>query len=261
MFFTRFQVTDERRIGNNRWRTDADFYLNYHVNLRDLDWGNVGARSGPVLIGGEGWTWRPFAGAAYSWFDYQSFYTEVTAGVTFDFADAGALKSILFRGAYQWVTQNFSDRDAYIIELIPRFVFPRLLMKKATAVFSPYYRYNGVVGEGLPGFGPTGELFPLRFHQIGARADYFILLHKDITLNFNFTVEYRHYVEDGPFGFVAGSRRDVYLFPGAQLVFSKFLTPKTNLILSYGFEHNASNQQIDTYSNHIVGLRLMWRIR
>lgn len=257
VFFARLQVDDRRRIGQMRWRTLGDLFTNFHVQERDLDFGNAGFRTGPVLDLGDSVRVHTFGGFAYSWFDGETFYFEPSAGLTFEFDNAGPLKTITVKGAYNFINEGISRRDAFRIELVPRFVFREFLSKRSILVASPYWRYNGVVGSGAPGTDPRGDRFPQTFHQFGVRFDLFYRLAKNITGAVNLTAEYQHYEDSVLFG--TQSRRDVLLSPGAQVIFSGLIGRNFDVIVSYTFEYNSSNDGIERYTNHIVGVRLLRR--
>ena len=116
-----------------------------------------------------------------------------------------------------------------------------------------------ISGAGDPGFGPLGDLYPLTYHQVGVRTDYFFRAAAQLTLNVNFTATYKHYFEHVTFE--SKNRRDVVLSPGAQAILTGLFNNRADLIVAYRFEYNTSNDGFERYTNHVVGIRMLWRIQ
>lgn len=257
ILFGRGQITDERRIGNLRWRTEGDLFVNWHKEFRTLDFGNIGFRTGPILDISKDWRVRPALGGAFAWLDGSRFFNEANFALEFESGTSGPLKSITVRGAYDFLGRKFSARDAYQISVNPRLIFDKVGTKSGLLVLNPFYRFNSVNGSGAIGTGPTGDPFPLRFHQLGIRADYFVPLSRKVTVGVNFTVDHKRFTRIVTFG--TTQRRDTFLSPGAQLVLVAPVLRNNDVIFSYKFEHNISNDRFERYDNHIVGVRFQWR--
>lgn len=257
VLFGRFQVTDERRIGRTRWRTEGDLFVNWHKEFRSLDFGNVGFRTGPILDISKDWRVRPAIGGAFAWLDGERFFNEASLALEFESDTSGPLKSVNVGGAYDFLGRKFSARDAYQITVNPRLIFDKVGTKSGLLVLNPFYRFNGVTGSGAIGTGPSGDPFPLRFHQFGMRADYFLPLSRKFTVGVNFTIDHKRFTRIVTFG--TKQRRDTFLSPGVQLVLVAPVLRNNDVILSYRFEHNISNDRFERYDNHIVGVRLLWR--
>ena len=255
--FGRFQVTDERRIGRTRWRSEGDLFVNWHKEFRSLDFGNLGFRTGPILDVSKDWRVRPAIGGAFAWLDGERFFNEASLALEFESDTSGPLKSVTVRGAYDFLGREFSARDAYQISINPRLVFDKVGTKSGLLVLNPFYRFNGVNGSGSIGTGPSGDPFPLRFHEFGMRADYFVPLSRKVTVGVNFTVDHKRFTRLVTFG--TTQRVDTFLSPGVQLVLVAPVLRNSDVILSYQFERNLSNDRFERYDNHIVGVRLLWR--
>ncbi len=259
VFFGRVALLDERRVGIRRWRTGADIFANVHVNTRSLDYGVVAVDTGPLFPLGTRWQVHTFVGGAYSYLDGRTFQSTGGAGMTFEPVEPGLLRGITVKGEYNFVGDSFSKRDGYVIDVSARLIKIGLLTSRGIGTLTPYYRYNGVSGKGAPGVGPEGGLYPLISHQVGGRADYFLNLKYNITLNANITVEYQHFFERVIFE--NKNRRDLLVAPGAQFILAGLLKSRADLIFSYRFEYNSSNDGYERYTNHIAGVRVLWRIR
>jgi hypothetical protein len=257
IFSLRALVSDRRRIGNWRWRSSADLYADYRLVERQLDYGTVSVRTGPVFDIGDKTRVHVFGGAAFSWFDYKPFVVMPRVGLRFEFDDAGPLKFITIRGTYSFINTRFTTRDSLTIGVTPRFVFRNIFKSSLTAVAAPYWRYNGVTGTGSPTVDQTGETFPQRFHQMGLRADLFRKVLPNLTLAVNFSVEYRHFFESVTIG--NKQRRDLWYSPGAQAIVTGLFQRNLDLIFSYNYEWNLSNSGFNNYTNQIFGLRILAR--
>ncbi len=258
--FGRIQITDTRRIGEAfRLRTEGDIFANWHFNFHDIDFGNFNLRTGPYLELGPDWALHAFISGGYSYLRTNSFFWEAGGGLTLETRTATSPAfHLTARFGYNFLTKTFTTRDAFFVEVVPRFTFRPVLFEGGILVLGPYWRFNGVTGEGPPTTGPTGELFPLRFHQLGGRADYFVEIAEKTVLNVNFTAEYRHYFEtklSEP-----GQRRDYLIAPGIQFIFAQVLESPFDVVASYTFERLFPNDLIFRYTNHIVGVRVLWRL-
>jgi hypothetical protein len=258
--FGRIQLYDNRLVGQTfRLRTEGDLFANYHFTFHDIDFGVVNLRSGPQFTINPQWVLHLFAQGGHAWLNARAFYWEAGGGATLETRTAqDPGMSLTARAGYNFITEGFTPLDAYFFELTPRLSWRALLYPSGTFVLSPYYRYNGTEGSGAPGVGPTGERFPLRFHQFGARADYLVELYDGVTLNLNITGEYRHYFEDKISE--PGRRRDYLVIPGAQLIFNSIWETPLDLVVSYSYERLFPNDDAFRYHNHVIGVRVLWRI-
>ena len=89
------------------------------------------------------------------------------------------------------------------------------------------------------------------------RVDYFVPLSRKFTVGVNFTIDHKRFSRIVAFG--TKQRRDTFLSPGVQLVLVAPVLRNNDVILSYQFERNFSNDRFERYENHIVGVRLLWR--
>ena len=250
-------VIDERRLGAYRLHSEGDLYANFYNRFTDIDYGRVGGTTGPVLGLAEDWEIRPALGGAYSWLDGQNFYGAGDALVTFYSLAGGALRRIDLLFEYDKVSEAFAHRDAYQIALTPQLYWVNQLTDQDIVLLTPFYRYNGVNGTGPPGRGPTSQPFPLESHQFGGRVDYYVTLRPELAFDASFTGYYQPYNEH----VLAGTelRRDRYLSPGAQVILKEFIWKQHDLIFAYQYENNDSNDPTETFDNHILSVRSLWR--
>lgn len=255
--FGRAEVSDDRTIGSTRWRSVGELYGNYHPRFHDIDYGNVAGRSGPVFEILSDFRVHPFIGGGYSWLARRTFYGEATAGAIFEFDVFAPLRDVLVRWGYDFLGRSVSTRDGTFVEVAPRFQIPNLGMEKAIGIASPYWRYSGVFGSGPPGFDPRSLPFPSRSHQFGARLDYFVPVFDWLTVDLNFSYEYRHFFERVTDD--TKNRRDHTFAPGAQAIVSGLAKGQADLVFHYTYERRTTNDGPQRYENHVAGIRVLWR--
>ena len=214
-------------------------------------------RAGPVFELTEGWGIRPAVGASYAVLDSEPFFYEGSFSLSIESTEGGTFRSLNFRGAYDAIDSEIAGADAYVFEVNPRFVFPALLTEGDQAIVNPVYRYNGVRGSGATGTGANADTFPLRYHVIGVRADYFFPITAETYGRLNLTANYEIYNEQ-VFG-KTKDRRDLYLVPGAQLIMSRVFHPRHDIVIGYQYERNLSNDKFEDFENHIARVRSVWR--
>jgi hypothetical protein len=253
----RATLFDERRIRDLRWRTEGEAFFTWHTRFHDIDYGLVGVRTGPVLAVGQQLRINPFIGGGYAWLKGRSFYIEATGGVTFEFEKMLPLHSVSVRAGYNDIGQHISTRNAVFVEVAPRVLFPNVGYAGTALWVNPYWRYNGVIGSGTPGFDQRTEPFPARAHQLGVRVDYFMPITSKLTVGVNGAYEYRHFYEAVSDG--GKNRRDHFVSPGVQAILTGLGDDRFGIIFLYAYEHRFSNDGAQVYSNHLAGVRLQWR--
>ncbi len=250
-------VTDERRLGSRRWRTNGELFANLHAEFGEIDFGYIGARTGPVFELSGDWRLRPALGVAFAWLDSEPFLIEGSLYLNFEADHSGAFRRVDIRVSYDRIGTEFSDRDGVVIEASPRFVFPEVLTARDAVVVRPLYRYNGATGDAPEGLFDDGDIFPERYHQLGGRADYFFPLADGVYGGVNFATSYRFFADS-----VAGGpddRRDFFIAPGAEVIVPDVFHRNHDVIVGYRYERNFSNDGDEKFENHIVGIRSAWR--
>ena len=252
-------IRDERTLGGRRWRSGGALFADRHVEDHRLDYGQIGGSAGPLFDLAGGWALRPALGATFAWLDGKPFLGEGAFLLGVEGKNAGAFRRLDLRIAVDKIGNNFSTRDGFVVALSPRFVFPSVLTPGDSAVLRPGYRYNGAIGRGPVLSVIQGDIFPFRYHQLGIRAAYDVPLLPGIRAGIGLTVSYRFYDSDIPGKFKR--RRDVFVAPRLRLVLTGLFARRHDLVLSYGLQRNISNDDRETFTNHVVGVRSVWRIQ
>ena len=262
----RLIVTDNRKFGETRWRTDGDFFSNWHAKFGEIDYLSLGVRTGPVFDLTEDWDIHPAVGAAYAVLDSETFFYEGAFSVAIEAVNGGVFKSLNLRATFDQIDNEISGLNAYALEINPRFVIADLITKNDSVIVNPLYRFNGTEGTGVTGTGARGETFPLNYQQIGGRADYYFPVTPETYVGINMTAYYEDYNESviiNPNTLeereTSENREDVYLSPGVQVIFSRVFLDNHDVIVSYQYENNLSNDDNEDFENHTAGVRSVWR--
>ena len=255
-------VTDDRKFGETRWRTNGDFFSNWHAEFGEIDFLNLGVRTGPVLELTEDWDIHPALGASYAILDSETFFYEGSFSVAIEAVNGGVFKSLNLRAAFVQIDDEIAGLNAYVLEINPRFVIADLVTKNDSMIVNPLYRFNGTEGTGAAGV-VSGETFPLNYQQIGGRVDYYFPITPETYVGVNLTGYYEDYNEsviDPLTGLeTSENRKDVYLSPGAQVIFARVFLANHDVVVSYQYETNLSNDDFEDFKNHIAGVTSVWR--
>ena len=259
----RLLVTDDRKFGETRWRTNGDFFSNWHAKFGEIDFLNLGVRTGPVFELTEDWDIHPAVGASYAILDSETFFYEGAFSVAIEAVNGGVFKSLNLRAAFDQIDDEIAGRNAYVFEINPRFVIADLVTTNDTVILNPLYRFNGTEGTGALGTDASGDTFPLNYQQIGGRVDYYFPITPEIYVGINLTGYYEDYNEsviDPETGQeTSENREDIYLSPGLQVIFARVFLANHDVVVSYQYETNFSNDDFEDFENHIAGVRSVWR--
>jgi hypothetical protein len=249
-------IDDERRFGDARWRTLVTGNIEYFADVSDLDYGYLGAVTGPVLDLSTRLTVNPFAGGGVSMLDGSYYYSEAIAGMQFEGYLQGAYQLLRVRTGYR----NFGDQslssDGFYADAIARWSLPAVATDDDVLVLTPHVRWSDIDGIDF-GPGPDDVIKPGRYFAWGGRVDYYWKVEDWLTLGAGLDVTqtlYRDlYVPGGD------KRDDVLIEPIASAVFNRALGMQTDLALDYRFQWNESNDANREFENHIVTARVVTR--
>jgi hypothetical protein len=252
-------LRDERVVEGLRWRSFATVYGTAHNRYRAGDVDYVGGNSGPVLSVADGWSMRPAVGAAFAARDYETMFAEVSGVANFETRAAGPLEQVNLRVAAQDWTNRDPGRNAVIGEIGFAFRWRDVTMAGDRFGFDPVFTYNGAqtldnrysaVNLSFDYLAPISAMAPEAPGFLGASY-----------LGLEFHAERDGYeAPDASIAPPAPHRRDWYLAPGVRLVTPSLLGLNENWTLRYLFEDNVSNEFINKYRNHAVGLFATWRL-
>ncbi len=256
----RLVVRDERRLAGLRWRTLGQLYADLHAETRSLDFGHVGASTGPLVGLSGDWRLRPAVGAAFAWLDRKVFFTELSGQLGFESIRPGLLRRVDIRLGYQFMGKDYAPgRDGIVLDIAPTFAVPNVAKDGDRVTVRPRYRWNNATGRNADPALVQGDIFPERYHEIGGKASYLApFMDGRIYLGPTLEGNVRYYRSNVPGG--STRRRDVYLRPGVQLIVPNAFVKGHTLSMQYQHERNISNAGGKGFRNHVVGIRSIWRL-
>ena len=128
---------DERKIGNQMWRTTGSIYGQVNSRYGDLSYAHAGGETGPVIDLVPGLALTPALGGAVSYFDDRFYYAEGSASATFDGIVDGIYRSLRFRAAYRDYDSFFPSQHGWYYDIRGRVAIPKLFGEGTTLVLSP----------------------------------------------------------------------------------------------------------------------------
>jgi hypothetical protein len=257
------EVVDERTIDDLRWRTVGDSSLRYYAGtgVSDLDYGRVGAVTGPVLQMQPGLTFNPGLGVGGAYFDHRWFYAEVSANATFSVYPQGAEQSLTLRGAYRDYNHAFYPGTAGgYADATGKITLPDILPLPDTVIgLSPWVRLSEISGGVGTAIVPlTTDIQPGDYTELGTKAQILHSLTDYLIVGASFAVSGRLYQSVEVPGLTV-RRKDVTLSPGAQIVIPHIFAYQNDLRIGYQYIWNHSNVPTDTYKDHVVMVTLATR--
>ncbi len=170
--FATLGVKDERTVDDMRWRTTGLAAGIDHTRVDQLNYGYVGATTGPVFdfIGGTQLHLAAGGGGAY--FDQHPWYGEAIARATIEANAFGAAQSVAFRVAYRDYDSFFPAGQGWYWDVIGRFVAPGFLDWQNTLIFSPWVKRGDAPGT-IPVSLLQPGVEPANYLESGGRIDCF----------------------------------------------------------------------------------------
>lgn len=250
-------VEDERRLGDQRWRTVVLGNAEYFTDTYELNYGYLGAQTGPVVKTVGGVEINPFIGGGVSSLENDYYFSEGMVGATFKGYLGGAYQTVRISGGYRSFneSQNEDMSDGFYADAIGRFSRPGVFSDNDVVVFLPHLRWSSVGGADL-GFG-FDTLAPGKFFEWGAGAMYYNDVADWLTLGVGFDAEQTLYSDYQTS--TGDSRTDWTLTPIASAVFNNALGYQSDLALDYRYDWNHSNDDYYDYGNHIFEARVVTR--
>jgi hypothetical protein len=245
-------LRDERTLMGRRWRTEGVFLGDLHADVGDLDFVHVDAVTGPMFDIGSKIRLHTGLGGSYAMLDGSDLYGEAVAKLGIEGILEGALQRVDIRLAYRDIGDRFSDAEGVVVDVIGRMTHSSVIADNDVFVLYPRFRYSEPMGGSGTAAVPE-RLYPGHYFEYGGSTAYYFPVMESVLFGVTFNGYYRDYEQE-----IAGGgkdRQDVYIAPGAQLVFKDLLGPKTAIRVEYRYEQNFSNDSTEDFVNHVVGVR------
>ncbi len=249
------RLWDERTLGDIRWRTTASAFGLVHERENDLNYGHVGAMTGPVLDLGSGLTVHPALGGSAAAFDHHFFYSEGAASITFEDRFQGLYSALRVRAAYRDYDDFFPSTHGAYVDALGKFSIP--LTPMDVFIISPWVRWSDIKGDTV--VAPLLiDVEPGAYIEGGSRFDVYHQFFEWLLIGVNVTVFDRVY-RAAVLGDPTERRRDFLVIPGAAIVFPNLFGYHSDLRIEYKFQHDHSTDPNFSFSDHIVAAKVATR--
>jgi hypothetical protein len=260
--FGTLAMKDERTWGDQRWRTTGLAAGIGHSRVDELNYGYVGATTGPVWDFIAGTTLHVAAGVGGAYFDHHPWYGEAIARATIEANVNGAPQSVAFRAAYRDYNNFFAAGQGWYWDVIGRFLVPGFIDDLNTLVVSPWVRRGDA-----PGATPISILQPgvepANFIETGGRLELFRQIYDGVLAGPAVYLLERWYGSSGsvvvprtttiavpvPTSF---QRKDFIWSPGAIVFFPNLFAYQVGLKIEYQYIRDHSNDPAASFADNVV---------
>ena len=252
--FASIAVRDERSAGSYGWRTTGIFSGDVVKDTSDLNYGYVGAGTGPVIDLTPGLSVYTAVGLGAAQLDQKLYYREANLAATFEGLFGGAYESVRLRAGVRHYGPYFTADKGYFADAIAKFSVPHVLGDNDLVVISPWLRWSGINGAATTlNF---DEIQPGRYREIGAGLDYYAIAASDIVLGTGLKARERYYSS----ALSSGSKRqDSYIAPDVSVTFKDVLMFQSDIKLQYTYRYNRSNEDFGEYHDHALDLSVIYQ--
>lgn len=242
-------LRDIRNWGNTGWQTDALAVVNVVANDDRLDYGFLGAETGPVWDTRSWFSVHPALGVGISYYDNRTFYTEVFGSTTLEGITMGANQVIRLKVGYRDYTSHFTTDSGFYVHLDSRWSIPHIFGENDVFMISPWFRWSDING-GVP-VTLNAEAEPGRYAEFGSDFAYYTPVAHNLVLGLNVTVSQRNYRDPG-LDSGNNDREDFMVTPGATLIVKHILWYQSDLRFNYRHRFNDSNDRTRDFDDDIL---------
>jgi hypothetical protein len=249
-YFAKLMVADERALGDRRWRSILNLTLEDNDELDALNYGYLGAQTGPIYYVAPHIAAMPSVGVGAATLGDDFYFGEIYAALTLEGRANGMSYWARVRGGYReyeevdpFIFGTATDNGPYV-ELQGGLTKPQLLLERDTLTVQPFVRWNSVDGD-VFGFAPGS------YTEYGIDANYNYQLTDHVQLSAGALVREREF--DG------FDRTDSYVSPQASVVLQRMLPCDCDVRLQYRTRDNDSSDFISSYDAEQVTLSLAAR--
>jgi hypothetical protein len=250
-FFGGLSVSDDRLVGDTRWRTNGDITGIAHGENTMLDYAYAGATTGPVWDMLPGITVSPAIGAGGSYLDNHFYYGEGIFQTTFEAYPKGAYEAVQIRAALRDYDSYFvPENTGGYVEALGRFTLPASIPNLAFTL-TPWVRWASIQGS----LGAVSTLLgeqPGDYTDYGGRINGYYSIEDWVVFSANFSADDRAYRDELVTGSTTQMRNDVTVSPGASLIFPHLFQYQNTLRFDYTYINDHSNDATKSFVDNIV---------
>ena len=252
-----FRVDDDRRLGNQLWRSSLQLYGDAHARTASSDFLYGNASTGPVWLFENGWRMHTFVSAETGFADYDFLFYSAGVGATVETKGTDPLRSVTAAVSYADFSKNNSSgaftaekgRDAVVFGLSARIGWDNVFGKTDGIEVRPSFIWN------------NADKAQFTFMQAGVTLSYAVSLFSfsggvgNVYLNPEVTAQHRSY--DGNEPGRSSEREDFRVAPALRLI---GMYDNYTAVLGYMYDRNFSNYNNTggnsgrDYTNHRISL-------
>lgn len=246
-YYGRLMIADERELGGRRWRSIANLTLENNDELEQLNYGYLGAQTGPILYMAPHIAAIPSVGAGVAMLADEHYFSEAFASLTVEGRATGISYWARARVGYRDFAESdvglVSDSGSYF-ELQGGLTKPYLLNERDTLTVHPFARWSSIDGD-MFSFTP------------GSYTEY------GVDVNYNFQLTDHVQLSAGAFlrerEFDGFDRTDTYVAPQASVTVQRLLPCDCDVRLQYRTRDNDSSDFNYSYDAEQVTFGLTTR--
>lgn len=256
-YFAKMMVASEEEFLGWRWRSIIGADIEKTPDLDVIDYGYVGAQTGPIIYSGPHLALIPSVGAGVSWLGGNQYFSEAHLSMTLEGRTTGASYWWRLRGGYRdynedeffFFTTTPTDKGPYA-EFRGGITKPRMIFERGTLLVAPFVRWSDVEGS-IFNFWIFDNLSPGSYFEWGADVNYNYQLTDRIQLSAGALVRERNFNES--------IREDVYVSPQASVTFSDMLPCNCDVVVQYRNRDSDLNDFTADYNANQASLSLRAR--
>ena len=233
-YYGRAMIADEREIGGRRWRSLLNLTLEDNDEFEDLNYGYLGAQTGPIFYVAPHIAAIPAVGVGVSMLADEHYFSEAYASLTIEGRATGVSYWARARGGYREFAENddiwwvgpVSDNGTFF-ELQGGITKPHLLHERDTLTVQPFARWSSIDGD-MFSFAP------------GSYTEY------GVDVNYNYQLTDHVQLSAGAFlrerEFDGYERNDTYVAPQVSVTLQRLLPCDCDVRLQYRTRENDSSE-------------------
>jgi hypothetical protein len=240
--FVRATMVDERRVGGRRWRSIASIDGEVVPDSPQLDYGYVGAQTGPIIDAAPNVAVIPAVGVGISTLDDTNYFNEAHIGITVEGQRSGVSFWGRARGTYRDYSEQSTADQGGQVEISGAATAPQVVSSRDSVTFGGWARWSGVKGSSINN--RDEEVAPGRYAEVGAEATYHYRLNDNLSLSAGLVAYQRNYQRTE----VAGeNREDTSITPQATLLVWNVLPCSCAVRINYRHRDNSSNDPLSDF--------------
>ncbi len=153
-YYGKLMIANESELGGRRWRSSINATLEDNDEFDVLDYGFLGAQTGPIFYVGPHLAAIPAIGVGAAWLGGDHYFNEINLGLTVEGRAQGASYWARARVGYREYDEvdtgffigTVADNGPYA-ELQAGLTKPGLVFERGTLLLQPFVRWSDVSGE------------------------------------------------------------------------------------------------------------------